>query len=171
MTKKRKKEGGGAAPDGGYRPSTTPRRYVSPPLRLGVDADTARADIEVHGLDHAGASFEGRVFLNNVDADETTPRTPAAGYAGTFHVFGHGGCVGDDESHCCVRVRRPYDPRPEHPLTPMRKVVMATEALRRAAAKGKTARITIVPVISSATQRCEIEHVLRFETLHVVTYG
>jgi len=40
--------------------------------------------------------------------------------------------------HCEVRgVPRPYDPRPAHPLTPARKTLIATEALRRAASKGK----------------------------------
>jgi hypothetical protein len=41
-------------------------------------------------VEQAGPSFEGRVFLNRPDADETTPRTPDNGYAGSFHVFGYG---------------------------------------------------------------------------------
>ena len=42
------------------------------------------------GVEQAGPSFEGRVFLNNPGADETTPATDDAGYAGSFHVFGYG---------------------------------------------------------------------------------
>jgi hypothetical protein len=38
----------------------------------------------------AGQSFEARVFLNNPDADERTPKTSEVGYAGSFHVYGYG---------------------------------------------------------------------------------
>ena len=82
-----------------------------------LDPEFSRADIEFEGVDHSGASYEGRVFLNNPRADATTPLTSEKGYAGTFHIFGHGGCFGDDEGHCTVRPRRAYDPRPAHPFS------------------------------------------------------
>src|SRR5438067_13778113 len=93
-----------------------------------LDADFYRADIECVGVDQAGSSYEGRVFLNNPAADEQTPRSPDAGYAGSYFIFGHGGCLGD-VGHCDVAPRDPFDPRPGHPLTPGRKVLIATQAI------------------------------------------
>src|SRR4051794_21421497 len=49
-----------------------------------------RADLVFTGVEQAGPSFEGRVFLNNPGADESTARDPESGYAGTFHVYGYG---------------------------------------------------------------------------------
>jgi hypothetical protein len=49
-----------------------------------------RADLIFAGVDQAGPSYEARVFLNKPDADESTPRTPQMGYAGSFHVYGYG---------------------------------------------------------------------------------
>ena len=76
-------------------------RYVSDPIPMPSSddaedaADFSRADLEFHGVDHSGSSFEARVFFNNPDADETTPRQEDSGYVGAFYIFGHGGCFGD----------------------------------------------------------------------------
>lgn len=131
-----------------------------------------RADLVFDGVDHSGASFEARIFINNPGADATTALTTQNRYAGRFHIFGHGGCFGD-VGHCEVRdVPRPYDPRPAHPLTPMRKVVIATEALRREIKRSsQQLTLTIVPVVSSGTERCDYENVLKFERVSVVTYA
>ena len=112
-------------------PPTTAPTYTSETLDLGaLDRNAYRADIEFHDVDHAGASYEGRVYLNNPDADEDTGYDDPS-YAGSYHIFGHGGCLGDP-GHCDVKPRRTYDPRPAHPLTPAKKVVIATDAVRRA---------------------------------------
>jgi tyrosinase len=151
--------------------AVTAKRYVSKPLNLdNLSRDFTRADIEFHGVDHSEASYEARVFLNNPDADETTERTAERGYVGAFHIFGHGGCFGD-EGHCEVgEPRRPYDPRPEHPLAPTVKVVIATDAIRRALGAGKEATITVVPIVTGGTEKCDFENVLKFERLRIVTY-
>ncbi len=145
--------------------------YSSPPIAPdGLDRDFTRADIQFLGLDHSGASFEGRVFLNNPGADGSTDTTPANGYAGSFHVFGHGGCFGD-EGHCDVRPRRTYDPRPAHHLTPATKTVIATEAVSAALASNPQALIiTVVPVVTSLTVKSSAEDVLGFESVRIVTY-
>lgn len=53
-----------------------------------------------------------------------TGRELAAGYVGSFSVFGHGGCYGD-VGHCEVVPRDdPFDVRPPHPLTPWTKTVI-----------------------------------------------
>ncbi|HEY5988681.1 MAG TPA: hypothetical protein VIV12_20220 [Streptosporangiaceae bacterium] len=145
--------------------------YSSQPISVaGIDREFARADIEFHELDHSGASFEGRVFLNNTSADEKTETSPAHGYAGSFHVFGHGGCFGD-EGHCDVAPRRTYDPRPAHPLAPAVKVVIATGALRAAlSGSPETITVTVVPVVTSLTGKCGPDDVLSFSTVRIVTY-
>src|SRR5579871_3303431 len=80
------------------------KRYVSPKISLeNLASDFSRADLIFDGVDHSGASFEARVFLNNDKANEETPTLPENGYAGSFHIFGHGGCFGDDITHCQIR--------------------------------------------------------------------
>jgi tyrosinase len=144
--------------------------YVSPKIPLdSLLKDFHRADLVFEGLDHSGATFEARVFVNNKAATATTATTAQKGYAGTFHIFGHGGCFGD-AGHCEVRgLPRPYDPRPAHPLTPARKVVIATEAIRRAI-KGKDMTVTVVPIVRAGTEECDYKDVLKFEKLSVRTY-
>src|SRR5215213_2955245 len=96
--------------------------YVSDPIALDLESMENRfyrADLEIYGLEHGGASYEGRVFINNRNANQETPKTAENGYAGSFYVFGHGGCFGDP-GHCDVSEhRREYDLRLSHPLTRM----------------------------------------------------
>lgn len=149
------------------------KAYVSPSVTISAPAlkgDYKRADIEFHGVDHSGASFEARVFLNDPGANEHTPTTLDTGYAGAFHIFGHGGCYGD-AGHCKITGEpRAYDPRPSHPLAPTQKKVIATEALRHASAQGPDMTITIVPVITSLTEKCDLDDVLKFDHINIVTY-
>jgi hypothetical protein len=129
-----------------------------------------RADLEFHGLDHSSASYEARVFLNNPDANEDTPKTPENGYAGSFNIFGHGGCFGD-VGHCEIHgEQRAYDPRPSHVLAPVKTVVTATDALQRAAAEGRDITVTVVPVITGLTEQTDTEDVLNFDHISIVTY-
>ena len=139
---------GGEAPEpvGDPTPPTSGPTYTSETLTVGaLDPNASRADIEFHDVDHAGASYEGRVYLNNPDADESTGYDDPS-YAGSFHIFGHGGCLGDP-GHCEVTPRRKYDPRAAHQLTPAKKVVIATEAIKRAIEEGNEVTVTVVPII------------------------
>jgi hypothetical protein len=146
--------------------------YTSQPISLDALplADVSRVDIQFHGVEHSGPSFEARVFINKPDAVESTELDPDNGYAGSFYVFGHGGCYGDT-GHCEIHAEPgPYDPRPSHVLTPIRKFVTATEALRRAADESRDVTITVVPVITGLTEQCDVEDVFRFRELSIVTY-
>jgi tyrosinase len=137
---------GGPAEPAEPIPPTTGPAYTSDKLSVGaLDTDAYRADIEFHDVGHAGASYEGRVYLNNPDADDSTGYDDPS-YAGSYHIFGHGGCLGD-EGHCDVEPRREYDPRPSHPLTPAKKVVIATDAVRRAIDEADEATVTVVPIV------------------------
>lgn len=135
-----------------------------------LDKEFARGDIEFQGVDHSGVSYVAHVFLNNPVADTLTELTPEQGYAGTFHIFGHGGCFGD-VGHCDVRERRLYDPRPAHPLTPARKTVIATDALKRAIAGSREITVTVAAFIAGVTVRTSaLEDFLHFERVRIVTY-
>jgi hypothetical protein len=64
--------------------------YTAPPIPVRSFRDARRAELVFGGIEQAGPSFEGRVFLNHPDADETTATDPESGYAGSFHVYGYG---------------------------------------------------------------------------------
>jgi hypothetical protein len=122
-------------------------RYVSPepvPLPdISEGFELARADLVFTGVDHSGPSYEAQVYLNNPDATLETPRAPEEGYAGSFFVFGHGACYGE-EGHCDPErgFRDEFDIRPPHPLDPLTKTVIVTDALERL--DGPELRITVV---------------------------
>lgn len=130
-----------------------------------------RADLEIHGIFHGEASYEGRIFFNNPKADGKTPKTLEHGYAGSFHIFGHGGCLGDP-GHCEVNEheREAYDFRYPHPLTPAKKRVAVTKALREIAKTSKELTVTVVPVVTAANELCDTHNVFRCEKMHFVTY-
>jgi hypothetical protein len=69
-----------------------PRVFEAVPLAAGPGDPAAggRADIVLSGIEHAGPSYELRVFVNNRDATAATPATPEEGYAGSVYVYGHG---------------------------------------------------------------------------------
>jgi hypothetical protein len=130
----------------------------------------SRADLEFIRIEHSDASYEARVFLNNPNADENTSTVEETGYAGSFHIFGHGGCFGD-VGHCEInKVQEEFDPRPSHPLQPIRKVVIATEAIKRAAAQAEEITVTVVPVITSWTAQCNLKDVMKFDHINLAIY-
>lgn len=109
----------------------------SVPLGAAV-AGAARADVVIEGLEQAGPSFGGHVFLDNPDASLDTPRTAEHGYAGSFSVFGQGGGAGAGADEAGAGAGGA--------VAPITKEVIATDALRAAAARGaQTISITIVP--------------------------
>jgi hypothetical protein len=73
------------------------RRFASKPLDVPADREEiTRADLIFYGVDHSGPSYEARIFLDSPHAHADTPRDIEQGYAGSFAVFGHGGCYGDE---------------------------------------------------------------------------
>jgi hypothetical protein len=161
-----------ASPTRGKVPARTfttrpmPVEFAAPEHRF------VRADIEISRIFHGEASYEGRIFLNNPKADAKTPKDLAHGYAGSFHIFGHGGCLGD-VGHCEVNEhkREAYDFRPPHPLTPAKKRVTVTTALREIAKSTTAVTITVVPVVTATNELCDSEDVFRCENIQFVTYN
>jgi hypothetical protein len=110
------------------------KRYVSEPIpipELHREFEISRADLVFVDVDHSGPSWEGRVFLNAPRANFNTPREPAAGYAGSFFVFGHGACYGEKD-HCdpAGRYVDAFDIRLPHPIRPITRTVIITNALK-----------------------------------------
>jgi hypothetical protein len=115
-------------------------RFSSKPihLKLGPNGlNFQRADVLIHGVDQSGESFEGRVFLNNPDANIETPTDPEHGYAGSFSVYGYGLWPGNPDNSTAES---------NTVSAPIEKDVIATEAVRAAAVQGSDVVVTIVPV-------------------------
>lgn len=147
-------------------------RFVSDALEIAEPEEggrLARVDLVFYGIDHSGPSYEARVFVNNPDADIDTPREASAGYAGSFTIFGHDGCYGD-EGHCRTDTlqRDAFDIRPPHPLTPWTKTVIVDHALYPAL--GATAVVTVVAVVPGE-ERPEPTDALSFQHLRLVTHA
>ena len=120
--------------------------YTSPPISVSSFRDADRSELVFRGVEQAGPSFEGRVFLNRPDADETTAATPEAGYAGSFHVYGYGEHPPEGLAEA-KRTRRPDGP----PVAPIEKRVRPDQAaLRSALAGGEELTVTVVPVPAEA---------------------
>jgi tyrosinase len=150
------------------------RSYTSAPIPIefaGPEHRFQRADLEIDDVTHDGVSYEGRIFFNNPDADKATPRVPEQGYAGSFHIFGHGGCLGDP-GHCEVTPPTDsFDTRNPHPLTPATKRVEVTAALRRACAQGEAVVVTVVPVVNATNELTDDIDVFHCGSIHLLTYN
>jgi hypothetical protein len=148
------------------------RRFHSEPLALPEDREeVARADLIFYGVDHSGPTYEARVFLDNPRATEKTSLTAEEGYAGSFTVFGHGGCFGS-EGHCAPRDRftDEFDRRPPHPLTPQTVSVTVTEALARIEAdRVKVHLVAVVP--EGMAKLSGISDVTPCERVRLATYA
>jgi tyrosinase len=134
----------------------------------------SRADLVFLGLEHAGPSVEVRIFFNTPTADESTPLDPAAGFAGFFSIFGHGGCFGD-EGHCDMPDRRSADLRPPYPLTPIAKHVTVTSAVRDLLEHGvRDLDVTLVPLLHEIPDYVPddfLESPVKFQRLSLVFYA
>ena len=141
---------------------------IANPAHTGQPA-FERADLVFYGVDHSGPSYEARIYLNNIEAGLHTPRDPDAGFAGSFTVFGHGGCFGDS-GHCdpSSRPADPFDVRPPHPLTPQTKTVIVTDGIRLI--KDTTLTVTVVP-IRPGTHGAELVDAMQFASMCLLTYN
>lgn len=149
-------------------------RYRSePPIPLSpavVAGEFSAAELIFYEVDHSGPSFEAFVFLNAPDAGVETPLEVDAGFAGSFVIFGHGGCVGD-EGHCDVpeEPKDPFDSRPLHPLTRQTKIVDITAALRQAQRGEDGLMVTVLPMVPGE-EGAELADVLFFLAMRLVAF-
>ena len=146
--------------------------FNSPPIKILLNTqehDFYRADIEFHGVNHSGPSYEGRVFVNNLDADENTQLDDSNNYVGSYHIFGHNGCFGD-VGHCDMIQRRTYDSRPQHPLTPAFKSLVATRIIKKVLKSTDTVTVTIVPIISRGGRMRDAKDVVDIQRIRINGY-
>lgn len=158
----------------GNKPGILVAELYFRPAELDISALT-RADLVFDGVDHSGMSYEVRTFLNNPEADETTPRALEQGYGGRFVVFGHGGCYGDI-GHCDVPTERraPHDLRLDHQLMPETKIVTVTEALEYVLQEGsgELTNVTLVPISKDPLIENQglTEDLFKFDSVELRTY-
>jgi hypothetical protein len=148
-------------------------RYVSPALQVPVRNEASehdRIDLELRGVDHSGGSYAVRVFIDDPEADAGTALEGNDAYAGSFHVFGHGPCLGD-EGHCDVRRGpiNPYDYRLPHQLTPQYHRLQITDAIRGHVG-GQTFTVNLVAVENRDGQATSSD-LMVFTRLSVVGYS
>jgi tyrosinase len=129
-----------------------PATFTAVPLPLPSAAGVKpfyRADLLLYDVDQMGASYRAAVFFDNPGADQSTPEDAEHGFAGSFSIFGKGGCFGD-EGHCIPRApQHSFDRRPPHPALPTLKVVRVTDAVRALVGRGLTeATVTLVPTLA-----------------------
>jgi len=134
-----------------------PNKYVAQRIKLfdaQLETPFTRADIQLLGLRHAGASYEASIFINNPNADLSTEPTLANGYAGCFFYLD---------------------------MADMTKTVTITSPLRRLIDPAREFTVTFVadpmPYKSPDDGRpylpefnVDRENVLEFDQLRVVTY-
>jgi hypothetical protein len=127
------------------KPTVWVERHDLGPIEVPESPDHTRADLEIYGIDHFCPSYTALVFLNatKIPTEELTAEHES--FAGSFSIFGHQRCSGD-EGHCTTHnhVRR-FDDRPSHPLTRAFKRVVITDALRQAdGASGGEQTVTLI---------------------------
>lgn len=99
----------------------------------------SRAEVRLHKVQYStsGGAFV-RVFLNQPDADASTPTRDNPHFVAQLATFS-GECIGGP-GHCDVpsESRRKFDIRPRHRKTPGNFRIDATEAVRRLSDQGET---------------------------------
>lgn len=126
-----------------------------------------RVDLILYDVDHSAGSFEARIFLGAPRdlARDAGVEHPA--YAGSFFVFGHGRCHGE-EGHCDLpEGRAPFDLRLPHHLEPETEIVTVTAAIERLLDAKK--RRASVDVIAHGPGGEPVE-ALDFTDLRLLTY-
>ena len=144
-------------------------RFRSKPLELpDPEHRIDRVDLALYDVDHSAGTFEARVFLGaprnlKRDAGDDHPA-----FAGSFYVFGHDRCPGE-EGHCHVPTGRdPFDLRLPHHLEPTLALVTVTAAVERLLSAGK--RKAAVDVIVHGPDG-EALKALDFSHLRLLTYA
>ena len=115
--------------------------FTAPPLQVPSPLESGRVELIFTGIEQAGPSFEGRVFLNNPAADEHTPLTADMGYAGSFHVYGYGNVMPPALAE--AKARRTEGSGPVAPIE--QQLWLDAEALRTALERSDALTVTVVP--------------------------
>jgi hypothetical protein len=144
-------------------------RFHTKALELpDAEQDFRRADLHFYDVEHAGPTFEARIFLGAKRGIDSSAGAEDPAYAGSFFVFGHGDCYGE-VGHCDVPTERDaYDLRLPHHLEPSLQIVSVTEAVERLVAAGRESAALDVFVRDA---RGEPLKALSFSTARLLTYA
>lgn len=154
-----------------------PKIYVSETKKLDItklENEFYRADLILHGLDHSGPSYQGKVFLNNPNANHETPNDPIQGYVGSFFIFGHGGCLGNI-GHCdALRPSTRFNMIPNQ-LLPETISLKITNKLKELGKTNKEFTITIVPELANGSEivcqdDADLNNVIKLDRISIETY-
>jgi len=130
-----------------------------------------RADLELHGVDQTVPSYEGRVFLDNPNADENTERTAENGYVGAFHIFGKAGCWGE-EGHCDEPPgRRSFDRRRNPTRYAKVRLTLPDDLRELAGQREGELTLSVVAAVAGRPKAETSNGALRFQRLSIITYG
>lgn len=143
-------------------------KFTTEPIELPPAGHSfERSDLIFYGLDHSGASFEARVFMDPRGVGRDADAGHRA-YVGSFFILGHGGCFGD-VGHCDIPAARDeFDLRPPHQLEPATRIVTVTDQLTAMLQHGLTeAKVTVV----AHTEGRASNDVLSFNTIRLATYA
>ncbi len=144
-------------------------RQMYGPFRHGAGRAFRRADLEFYRINHFRPSYNVNVYFNDPDVDESTDSRDRATYAGSFSIFGHTTCVGD-EGHCVEHIDQfRFDDRPSPPLTRAFKRIMVTEALRRNLDRAELT-ITLIATSSPRADAGFEGRLLDFQGLQLTTF-
>lgn len=123
-------------------------KFVSAPVDIPDHFnEKTRARIRLHKIRRPVNSFVIRMFLNQPDANESTPIEDNPNYVGFAAIFGHGACIGSSPDHCApfLGERAKYDLRGRHHNTPQTARMKATQTAQRLVAAGaKTLQVSFV---------------------------
>lgn len=147
-------------------------KISSPEMSLDYneeESDFYKAVIEFYGIDTNGPSYEGRVYVNNPNADGNTLMDESSGYVGSYHIFGHDGCWGD-EGHCDMPQYRPYDSRTHSHADPVYTAIDATKLIKKYVKSKSNIIITVVPVIFGGQRMSDAKDVVKCERIRITCY-
>jgi len=152
-----------------------PKPYVSDKIVFDFEKlrkEFYRSDLELQGVDHSGPSYEGRVFINNDDANYDTPTDKSNRYAGSYFIFGHGGCYGD-VGHCDMRRPMTRFNLIPNQLKPENVSIIITPIIKDLPPNTKELKVTIVPVISDSNpmgRDIDIDKIVNIEKIVLHAY-
>ncbi len=125
-------------------------RFVSAPVDVPDHfSSSTRARIRLHRIRRPVTSFVIRLFVNQPDADASTPVVNNPHFAGHVVIFGHGECIGTTPDHCApaLKPRAQFDQRGRSHNAPQNVRMKATQTVQRLAAQGaKQMQVSFVVV-------------------------
>jgi hypothetical protein len=154
----------------------TAKSYTTEKIQFSKEdlKDFYRADCVFRGVAMNVPTYEGRVFINNPTANLDTQKNSRQGYVGSYVIFGHAKCLGD-EGHCDVRTQRykfdevPYRLAPEPYIS-----IKITEYLKNLSKKTQDFTVTVVPrlckVIIDGDEKPDLENVVKIEKVSIEIY-